>query len=834
MYCRRYGVLVKLVLLAKLVKNFTQMHRTKIPERIYQPFCESISPESSICHTGLSYFCRMSRDFLSELNPVQRQAAETTEGPVMIIAGAGSGKTRVLTYRIAHLINKGVDSFNILALTFTNKAAREMKERIAKLVSASEARNLWMGTFHSIFARILRVEAEKLGYPSNFTIYDTDDSRNLIKSILSELKLDEKIYKPALVLGRISSAKNNLISAAEYNTHAEILEEDRQSAKPKLGLIYEIYDKRLFKASAMDFDDLLFKTNILLKRYPDVLYKYQQKFRYILVDEYQDTNFSQYLIVKKLAAMYQNICVVGDDAQSIYAFRGANIQNILNFEKDYPDLKMFKLEQNYRSTKTIVEAANSVIRNNRDQLKKVVWTDNNEGDRVHLLKASTDNEEGQMVATRIFELKMNHQLANNEIAILYRTNAQSRAMEEALRKRNIPYRIFGGLSFYKRKEIKDLLAYFRLTINPNDEEALKRIINYPTRGIGKTTMERIAAMAELRGTSLWEIVDRVDYYRPVTGAAAQKVREFATMIRSFRQGLPNNAFELAMHIARSSGLLKELGVDKTPEGISRQENVMELLNGIQEFVDTEPESEDEVKERTLDVYMRDIALLTDADENDKEDNNKVSLMTIHAAKGLEFKCVFVVGMEENLFPSQLSLNSRAELEEERRLFYVAITRAEKFLTLTWATMRYRWGNITHSEPSRFLDEIDPQLLQKAQEPASPAFMDFGDERLGFGGFAPREQSNVGFKQKKQKEYTPFKKKEFPAVSPAPMRIPDPTFVPDNLSNLSAGMSVTHERFGPGKVIHVEGKPGEQKATILFDEAGQKQLLLKFAKLKINT
>ena len=786
----------------------------------------------------------MKRDFLSELNPIQRQAAETTDGPVMIIAGAGSGKTRVLTYRIANLLHKGVDSFNILALTFTNKAAREMKERINHLVVGTEARNLWMGTFHSIFARILRAEAERLGYPSNFTIYDTEDSKGLIKNILSELQLDDKIYKPSLVLSRISSAKNNLISSREYSSHAQILDEDRQSGKPKLGLVYETYDKRLFKSSAMDFDDLLFKTNVLLKQFPEVLYKYQQKFKFILVDEYQDTNFSQYLIVKKLSAMYQNICVVGDDAQSIYAFRGANIQNILNFEKDYPELKVFKLEQNYRSTKTIVEAANSVIRNNKDQLKKVVWTDNNDGERIRLMRAGSDNEEGNLVANSILDLRMQHQLPNKDIAILYRTNAQSRAMEEALRKRGIPYRIYGGLSFYKRKEIKDLLAYFRLTINSADEEALRRVINYPARGIGKTTLEKLVVAADQNNVSIFEIIENLDQYRILSGATAQKIGEFVMMIRSFRHGLTtSNAYDLAMHIARSSGLLKELGVDKTPEGVSKHDNVMELLNGIQEFVDTPPESDDEVAERTLDVFMRDIALLTDADEKDDEDTNKVTMMTIHAAKGLEFKAVFVVGLEENLFPSQLALNSREELEEERRLFYVAITRAEQFLTITYATSRYRWGKIDFSEPSRFLEEIDQNLLELPPEPQQgKGFMNFEDERLGFGGFTsrqnsvssfkPREKTETGFAPKSPTSPSSSGFQSKPKLTSASQAILKPGFEADDLSKLTEGMQVEHEKFGKGKVIHVDGRPGEKKATVLFEVAGQKQLLLKFARLKI--
>jgi DNA helicase-2/ATP-dependent DNA helicase PcrA len=782
----------------------------------------------------------MPSNFLDQLNPIQREAASTTEGPVMIIAGAGSGKTRVLTFRIAYLLSKGVDAFNILSLTFTNKAAREMKERIHGLVNNAEAQNLWMGTFHSVFARILRIESAKIGYPSNFTIYDTDDSKSLIKSILSEMQLDDKIYKPSLVLSRISSAKNNLISAAEYNSNRDIIDEDRQSAKPKIGLVYEAYEKRCFKASAMDFDDLLFKTNVLLRQFPDVLYKYQQKFKYILVDEYQDTNFSQYLIVKKLAAMFQNICVVGDDAQSIYAFRGANIQNILNFEKDYPDLKIFKLEQNYRSTKTIVEAANSVIKNNKDQLKKVVWTDNHSGEKIKVIKASTDNEEGQMVANRIFDLKMNEQIANKDFAILYRTNAQSRALEEALRKRGLPYRIYGGLSFYKRKEIKDLLAYCRLTINPNDEEALKRIINYPARGIGKTTLDKIIVAADQQNKSIWEIIEGVDFYKPVTGATAGKVSDFVMMMKSFRHGLQtSNAFDLGIHIAKSSGLLKELSIDKTPEGISKHENVMALLNGMQEFVDTKPESEDEVQERTLDVYMRDIALLTDADEDEKEDPNKISLMTIHASKGLEFKSVMLVGLEENLFPSQLSLNSRVELEEERRLFYVAITRAERFLTISYAAMRYRYGNITHAEPSRFLDEIDEKLVDFPTEPASSGFFDFENERNSFSNFQkkgstdffkPRNIGNSEIKQKAAPKGFVSLDKSTPKSEVTPPKL---DFIPEDVSAIQAGMSVVHERFGDGKVINVEGRIGERKATILFEAVGQKQILLKFAKLKIT-
>jgi DNA helicase-2/ATP-dependent DNA helicase PcrA len=776
----------------------------------------------------------MNAQYLDELNPIQREAVLNTEGPVMIIAGAGSGKTRVLTYRIAHLLKNGVSAFNILSLTFTNKAAREMKERIYKIVGSTESANLWMGTFHSVFARILRFEAEKLGYPSNFTIYDTDDSKSLIKTILGEMNLDDKIYKPSLVLNRISNAKNNLISAQEYINNKDVTEEDRLSGKPKLGLVYQAYEMRCFKSSAMDFDDLLFKTNVLFRTYPDILLKYQDKFRYIMVDEYQDTNFSQYLIVKKLAARYLNICVVGDDAQSIYAFRGANIQNILNFERDYPELKMFKLEQNYRSTKTIVEAANGVIKQNQAQLKKVVWTDNHHGDKIKVCAAATDNEEGQLVVNRIFDLRMENQLAHQDFAILYRTNAQSRAMEEALRKRGVPYRIYGGLSFYKRKEIKDLLAYFRLTINPNDEEALKRIINYPARGIGKVTLEKIVVSASEKGISIWDFIAAMANDSASKGTVSKKIIDFVNMIKSFRHGLEStDAFTLGMHIAKSSGLLKELSADKTPEGISKHENVQELLNGIQEFVNTLPESDDEVADRTLDVYIRDIALLTDADEDDKTDPDKVSLMTIHAAKGLEFKSVFIVGLEENLFPSQLSLNSIEELEEERRLFYVAITRAEQFLTISHAQTRYRWGQITHGEPSRFIQEIDPALLDTIEVLRASGFIDFTGERQGYGGFNKRDTIPAfkprNFGETKTIEVKP--KNQFKPVETISQKQVT-TFIPDNLNNLQSGMQVIHERFGKGKVLNIEGRSGERKATVFFQEVGQKQLLLKFAKLKI--
>lgn len=763
-------------------------------------------------------------DFLSGLNGPQRQAVENTDGPVMIIAGAGSGKTRVLTYRIAHLMRKGVDPFNILSLTFTNKAAREMKERIAAIVG-DEARNLWMGTFHSIFAKILRIEGDKLGYPSNFTIYDTDDSKSLLKSIIKEMNLDDKVYKPGLVLNRISSAKNSLITAQQYFNTPALVDYDHNTGKPKIAEIFMNYTQRCFRAGAMDFDDILLKTNELLAKFPDVVNKYQHKFRYVMVDEFQDTNQVQYAIVKKLSAMYENICVVGDDAQSIYAFRGATIQNILNFEKDYPDLKVYKLEQNYRSTQNIVNAAGVVISNNKEQLKKEVWTDNEEGEKIKVIRASTDNEEGKMVAEGIFEEKMRYHRPNSDFAILYRTNAQSRSLEEALRKLNIPYRIYGGLSFYQRKEIKDLLAYLRMTINPQDEEALKRIINYPTRGIGKTTIDKLVVLADQNQCSLWDVVQNAHNFADLKGAI-NNLSNFKNMILSFAAiAKQQNAYDVATYIAKQTGLLKTLYEDKSVEGVSRYENLVELLNGIKEFTEDDT-SEDE---KIIEVYMQDIALLTDADKDDESDNDKVKLMTIHAAKGLEFPVVYIVGLEENLFPSQLSLNSRQELEEERRLFYVAITRAEQKLHLTFATSRFRFGSISFSEPSRFITEIDqkylvldPRMVQKTPPPAKQ------------GGFS---YTNSYGKNPKTPEKKPAVSKSFTSsIKPKSVTVsnfkPDPSFSPDDTSNLTEGMKVIHQRFGPGQVIKIEGAGDSRKATVAFDEVGEKQLVLKFAKLQI--
>ncbi len=757
-------------------------------------------------------------DYLEHLNEAQRLAVLASDGPVMIIAGAGSGKTRVLTYRIAHLIGNGVDPFNILALTFTNKAARSMKEKIVNLVG-KDATNIWMGTFHSIFARILRIEAEKLGYTSNFTIYDTDDSKSLIRTILGEQQLDDKRYKPDSVLNRISGAKNNLYSVKEYMEDLQLQSDDIQSGKPKMGLLYELYTKRCFNANAMDFDDLLYKTYVLLRDYPEALHKYQHKFKYILVDEFQDTNFAQYVVIRRLGAAFENICVVGDDAQSIYAFRGANIQNILNFAKDYPDLKTFKLEQNYRSTQNIVSVANNIIINNKAQLKKEVWTQNGIGEKVRLIKAMSDNEEGSMVAHYIFLSKVNNNLRNIDFAILYRTNAQSRSIEEALRKSNIPYRIFGGLSFYKRKEIKDLLAYFRLSINHKDEEALKRIINYPTRGIGKTTIEKLLVYASDADKSVWEIISNIKDYKDIglSSPVMVKIQDFVTMIRSYHLAIKtDSAWDAASHIAKSTGILKELYDDKTPEGVSRYENIQELLNAINEFSEKPQADQDgEIIPNTLEEFVKDVALLTDADADDPEDNDRVSLMTVHAAKGLEFPEVFVVGMEENLFPSQMALNSRADLEEERRLFYVAVTRAKTKLTLAYATTRYRWGNLTSCEPSRFLEEINPDFIEQGFiNPKSKDNFDLLKDRNSFAnpGTVPK---NFGNNQAKNIPLTD-------------------DFIGDDTSNLQVGMEVEHQRFGRGKVLHLEGKGNDIKAVIFFQTTGQKQLLLKFAKLKIHS
>ncbi|MTI20862.1 ATP-dependent DNA helicase [Fulvivirga sp. RKSG066] len=748
-------------------------------------------------------------DYIESLNEPQREGVLNCEGPTMIIAGAGSGKTRVLTYRIAYLIQKkNVDPFSILALTFTNKAAKEMRDRIEGVVG-TEARNLWMGTFHSVFARILRAEADRLGYPSNFTIYDADDSKSLIKAIVKELGLDDKVYKPNVVFNRISGAKNRLISWREYNSNPIYRSDDEQNMKPELGRIYKIYAQRCFKAGAMDFDDLLFNTNVLFKQHTDVLNKYQQRFKYVMVDEFQDTNISQYLITKKLSAVRQNICVVGDDAQSIYAFRGADIQNILNFEKDYPDLRVIKLEQNYRSTKVIVNAANSVINKNKAQLKKKVWTDNDEGNLIELLKATSDNEEGKLVASSIFEEKMQHQTKNSDVAILYRTNSQSRAIEEALRRMNIKYKIIGGLSFYQRKEIKDLMAYLRFTINHNDEQSLRRIINFPKRGIGASSVDKIIVAANDHDISIWEVLTNIDSFLP--GRAANAVSDFVTMIKRFKIEIEkNDAYDAASQIAKSSGLLKELYEDKTVEGLNRYENVQELLNAVKEFTD-DPEKED----KSLGSFLQEVALITGLDNDDDDDQDKVTLMTIHMAKGLEFENVYIVGLEEDLFPSQMMLSSRADLEEERRLFYVAITRAKNKLFLSYALSRYRFGRLKNCEPSRFLEEVDPIFVKVNQKFSNVSSVQDSD------AFAKNFVTGM-------KKTTTSK----PVVKKSNYK-PSPDFAPSDTSGLKEGMKVEHPKFGFGKVTEMDENGANRKAKVNFDDFGEKTLLLSFAKLKIH-
>lgn len=759
-------------------------------------------------------------NFLKDLNEPQQEAVMATEGPVMVIAGAGSGKTRVLTYRVAYLLSLGVEPFNILALTFTNKAAREMKARIASLVDPAKAKSLWMGTFHSIFARILRVEGEKLGFPANFTIYDTDDSKRLLRNIIKEQNLDDKTYSPGYVLSRISNAKNNLIGPIDYNEDFEIQNADTAARKPKLGLLYSIYQQRLRKASAMDFDDLLFNTNVLLRDFPNVLYKYQQKFSYILVDEYQDTNFSQYLIVKKLAANNENLCVVGDDAQSIYAFRGANIANILNFKKDYPDYKLYKLEQNYRSTQNIVNAANSAIAHNKDQIFKKVWTHNDQGEKVMICKAANEAEEAAWIAGRIFEWRAQHQLPNNAFAVLYRTNAQSRALEEALRRLNIPYRIFGGVSFYQRKEVKDVLAYFRLIINPRDEDAFSRIINFPARGIGDTTLNKLRVTAEEKGLSLWEAALRApELQLGFHSGILSRLNEFTLMIQGLgTQLFKYNAFELGEKIVNQSGIRKFYFEDTSPESINRKENIEELLSGLKDFVMEAEGESGENAFRTLDEFMQDIALLTDADTKTSgpEDLNKVSLMTIHAAKGLEFPYVFIAGAEENLFPSQLSIGSRAELEEERRLFYVALTRAMRQATITWAETRFRYGTFNFCEPSRFIDELEPSFIQYLPGAKPKASQQAKQESFS--------ESLKNFRKVSQASAQPEKTLSAPAS--------DGDFVILTGAQLKPEMKVQHQRFGTGTVTQVEGNGPDAKATVIFEGFGKKQLLLRFARLKI--
>jgi len=770
--------------------------------------------------------------YISQLNEAQQLPVLQKDGPMIVIAGAGSGKTRVLTVRIANLMSQGVDAFNILALTFTNKAAREMKKRIADIVGNNEAKNLWMGTFHSVFAKILRIEADKLGYPSNFTIYDTQDSVRLIGAIIKEMQLDKDIYKPKQILGRISSYKNSLITVKAYFNNPELQEADAMSKKPRMGEIYQQYVERCFKSGAMDFDDLLLKTNELLNRFPDVLAKYQDRFRYILVDEYQDTNHSQYLIVRALSDRFQNICVVGDDAQSIYAFRGANINNILNFQKDYDNVQMYRLEQNYRSSKNIVEAANNVIDKNKTKLDKIVWTSNDDGPKIKVHRSLTDGEEGRFVAATIFEQKMQNQMLNGQFAILYRTNAQSRAMEDALRKRDIPYRIYGGLSFYQRKEIKDVLAYLRLVINPKDEEALVRVINYPARGIGDTTVEKLTVAANHYKRSIFEVMEHIDKIDLKLNAGTKaKLNDFVTMIKSFQVINENqDAFFLTDHVTKKTGLVQELKKDGTPEGIAKIENIEELLNGIKDF--TEGQKEIDGARGALAEFLEDVALATDLDK-DTGDDDRVALMTIHLAKGLEFPHVFIVGLEEDLFPSAMSLNTRSELEEERRLFYVALTRAEHQAYLTYAQSRYRWGKLVDSEPSRFIEEIDDQYLEYLN-PVDTGYrykplMDvdvFGDIDKSKLRLA---KPTAGTPPKYLTQDQPSPTANIRRLKPVSSNSGSSNVVD---ANLNVGNIVMHERFGKGQIVNIEGIGADKKAEIRFDVGGLKKLLLRFAKLEV--
>jgi len=769
-------------------------------------------------------------NYLDSLNEAQKQAVLQKDGPMIIIAGAGSGKTRVLTYRIAHLMQLGVDAFNILSLTFTNKAAREMKERIAGVAGASEAKNLWMGTFHSVFARILRSEADKLGFPSNFTIYDTQDSVRLISSIIKEMGLDKERYKAKQILNRISSFKNSLITVRAYFNNTDLQEADMHASRPKVGEIYKQYVERCFKSGAMDFDDLLLRTNELLTRFPESLAKYQDRFRYIMVDEYQDTNHSQYLIVKALADRFQNICVVGDDSQSIYSFRGANIQNILSFQKDYPDVKTFKLEQNYRSTKNIVNAANSVISKNKTKLDKEVWTSNDPGDSIHVMRTISDGEEGRFVAQSIWENQMNHQLSSDSFCVLYRTNSQSRAIEDALRKKGIDYVIYGGISFYQRKEIKDILSYLRILINPNDEEALKRIINYPARGIGATTIDKLTIAANHYKKSIFEIIkyiDKIDL--KINSGTKNKLQNFMNMILRLQiESQTKNAFDIAEVVVKQTQLIKDLEKEGTPEAISKVENVQELLNGIKDFITDKIE---EGEDASLTSFLEDVALATDFDSKKDDQKPSVSLMTIHQSKGLEYLYVYIVGLEENLFPSAMSMNTRSELEEERRLFYVALTRAEKVAYLSYAQTRYRWGKLVDAEPSRFLEEIDDQYLNyiksKTPERSINSFVDksiFEDAPKGIRFQKPIQRKKMELNLNKKKEIILPKKLKKVAFLDSKTNLFD--------GNIVVGNIVEHNRFGRGEVIAIEGNGPNKKAEIKFGTVGKKKLLLQFAKLKV--
>jgi len=767
-------------------------------------------------------------DFLKELNPVQSDAVTNYQGPSLVIAGAGSGKTRVLTYRIAYLLAQNVPARSVLSLTFTNKAAKEMKERIGHLVGNDVARNLWMGTFHSVFAKILRFEAPALGYPSTFTIYDSQDTRNLIRQIIKDMKLDDQIYKPAEIHSRISQSKNNLVTPQAYQADPGAMERDKNARRPMMPEIYKAYAIRCYKAGVMDFDDLLLNTNILFRDFPEILVKYQKMFNYILVDEYQDTNYAQYLIIKKLAQHHANICVVGDDAQSIYSFRGAKIENILNFRNDYPNYKLFKLEQNYRSTQTIVNAANSIIARNQKQIQKEVWSSNSFGDKIQVYKSGTDIEEGFVIANSIHDLKYSKQLKNLDFAILYRTNAQSRIFEEALRKRNIAYKVYGGLSFYQRKEIKDLLAYLRLIINPKDDEAFKRVINYPARGIGDTTLARLEAFANVNNISLFEVAANVGRLNiDINKGTQNKLLQFIGLMRDFSAKIETtDAYELTYQVTMTMGIINDLKSEKTPENISRFENIQELLNGIKDFT---ANNSTEYGPVNLTQYLENVSLLTDVDNEKDEDLDKVTIMTIHSSKGLEFGVVYIVGLEEGLFPSTMNMVDQREMEEERRLFYVALTRAKIQAFLSFAQSRYKWGVPSNCIPSRFIQEIDPQYL------------DLPNEQRGW----EQNSGNENPVKRKFNEDTLFN--DVPVKLVPPKRLlpisqtkgafntkvsGNDTFVADDSSKIQVGMQVLHERFGLGKVLEIEGGAPDLKATVFFQDSGQKSLLLKFAKLKI--
>lgn len=816
-------------------------------------------------------------DYLNELNPQQREAVLHVTGPLMIIAGAGSGKTKVLTTRIAHLMASGVDSFRILALTFTNKAAKEMKERVEKILGNNESRNLYIGTFHSVFARILRAEASKVGYPTSFTIYDTDDAKSVLKTVINELHLDDKIYKPSTVYGRISSAKNALVTAEDYANDYSLQQEDARANRPAISQIYTAYAKRCFKNGAMDFDDLLLQFYLILKNHPDALHKYQHKFNYIMIDEYQDTNPAQYEIIKLLGAAHENICVVGDDAQSIYGFRGATIENILLFRKDYDDVRLVKLEQNYRSTKQILQVANEVIGNNKGQIEKQLWTENGEGEKIKLVRTMTDNDEGKFIADSIQEQKLRNHYFNKEFAILYRTNAQSRAFEEALRRMNLPYTIFGGISFYQRKEIKDYIAYLRIIVNPQDEEALKRIINYPIRGIGKTSLDKLILVANEQSISLWEVLTKASSFGFRAGTL-EAIEQFVTMIKSFTSMLKNNnAYDVAFHVGKQTGLVKELFNDKSTEGVQRYENVQELLNSIKEWVDdkqnraqidedgvvmqedqapfdaenSQPKSDIDFSENSLQdaipnrplredvllsAYLQQISLLTDSDQKD-ESADTIKMMTIHAAKGLEFSCVFAVGLEEMLFPNAMSINSREELEEERRLFYVVITRAKQRLWITYANTRYKFGQVVQNEPSRFINELPEDAIDKSfagggfrNQTGGPSA---SDRMRGWGGQATSTTAQKTYytEPKKQPE-----KPGYLPINPSPnkpiVHQPSADFVASDTTDLKAGQRVEHQKFGFGEVLKMEGAAHNPIATIKFELNGEKKIMLNYAKLRI--